>query len=108
MGITTATLRPTPPVAPSLQTSERLVHPPRTSPRSVLRQASGVIRLTEYAHGGGCACKLPPGELESLLAGLPGDGDDAAIVEAPDGTLLVATVDFFSPVVDDARDWGRI
>ncbi|MCU1374134.1 MAG: segregation protein [Actinomycetia bacterium] len=76
------------------------------------------VRLTEYAHGGGCACKLPPGELEALMAGLPGagptllvgpdSGDDAAIVEGPGGTLLVATVDFFSPVVDDAYDWGRI
>jgi selenide,water dikinase len=68
-----------------------------------------MIRLTEHSHGGGCACKLPPGELESLVAGLPGlDGDDAAVVEGPDGSLLVATVDFFSPVVDDAYDWGRI
>ncbi|MCU1381018.1 MAG: segregation protein [Acidimicrobiales bacterium] len=76
------------------------------------------IRLTEYSHGGGCACKLPPGELEALMAGFPGagpsllvgpeSGDDAAIVEGPGGTLLVATVDFFSPVVDDAYDWGRI
>jgi selenide,water dikinase len=68
-----------------------------------------MIRLTEHSHGGGCACKLPPGELESLVAGLPGlDGDDAAVVEGPGGSLLVATVDFFSPVVDDAYDWGRI
>jgi selenide,water dikinase len=77
-----------------------------------------MIRLTDYSHGGGCACKLPPGELEALMAGLPvagpslvvgpESGDDAAIVEGPGGALLVATVDFFSPVVDDAYDWGRI
>jgi selenide, water dikinase len=67
-----------------------------------------VERLTSYSTGGGCACKLPPGELEALLVGLPGDGDDAAITPGPGGSLLVSTADFFSPVVDDARDWGRI
>ena len=66
------------------------------------------MRLTEHARGGGCACKLPPGELEALLAGLPGDGDDAAVLDGPNGSRLVATVDFFTPVVDDAYDWGRI
>src|SRR5919202_6711041 len=80
-------------------------------------------RLTQYAHGGGCACKIPPGELEQMVAGLTGiggragmngnlivgldDGDDAAVVVTPNGTL-VATADFFTPVVDDAYDWGRI
>jgi len=68
-----------------------------------------MIRLTEHSSGGGCACKLPPGTLESLVAGLPIDpGDDAAVTEGPGGTLLLSTVDFFSPVVDDAYDWGRI
>ena len=77
-----------------------------------------MIRLTEHARGGGCACKLPPGELEALMAGLggadagllvgPAAGDDAAVVEGPGDSLLVSTVDFFTPVVDDARDWGRI
>jgi selenide,water dikinase len=77
------------------------------------------VRLTEYAHGGGCACKIPPGELESVVAGLVGeragdlivgldDGDDAAVVRIADGTAVVATADFFTPVVDDAYDWGRI
>ena len=42
-----------------------------------------------------------------LLVG-PEAGDDAAVVEGPDGSLLVSTVDFFGPVVDDAHDWGRI
>ena len=79
-------------------------------------------RLTSYAHGGGCACKIPPGELEAAVAGLVGrrpvdpvgellvgldDGDDAAVVRTPAG-LLVATTDFFTPVVDDPYDWGRI
>jgi selenide, water dikinase len=75
-------------------------------------------RLTGYAHGGGCACKIPPGELEEAVRGLTGqsgeqvlvgldDGDDAAAVLV--GNLAVlATADFFTPVVDDAYDWGRI
>ena len=80
-------------------------------------------RLTEYAHGGGCACKIPPGELEAtvgvLLAGRPAnpagelvvgldDGDDAAVVRVAGDTAIVATTDFFTPVVDDPYDWGRI
>src|SRR5690348_16902735 len=81
------------------------------------------MRLTQYAHGGGCACKIPPGELEAVVAGLVGDsppygpgellvglddGDDAAVVRVESGTAIVATADFFTPVVDDAYDWGRI
>jgi selenide,water dikinase len=80
-------------------------------------------RLTQYAHGGGCACKIPPGELEDvvrrlthaaprdpvgeLLVGLD-DGDDAAAVRIDGDIALIATTDFFTPVVDDAYDWGRI
>ncbi|RLK58119.1 selenide, water dikinase SelD [Actinokineospora cianjurensis] len=79
-------------------------------------------RLTRYAHGGGCACKIPPGELERVVAGLirtPADphgdllvgldtGDDAGVVGLGPDLALVATTDFFTPVVDDAYDWGRI
>src|SRR6201999_3 len=75
-------------------------------------------RLTGYAHGGGCACKIPPGELEEAVRGLVGqssdnvlvgldDGDDAAAVLVGD-VAIVCTADFFTPVVDDAYDWGRI
>lgn len=84
------------------------------------------VRLTRYAHGGGCACKIPPGELEDALAGLTAGplaaaagtrllvgletGDDAAVVLPPDtgGTAVLSTTDFFTPVVDDPYDWGRI
>jgi selenide, water dikinase len=81
------------------------------------------IRLTQFAHGGGCACKIPPGELESVVAGLTGpgpvdpaaelvvgldDGDDAAVVRIAGGQGLVLTTDFFTPVVDDAYTFGRI
>jgi selenide,water dikinase len=77
-------------------------------------------RLTQYAHGGGCACKIPPGELEMVVAGLIDtprpddlvigldDGDDAAVVRIEEGRAVVATADFFTPVVDDPYDWGRI
>ena len=77
------------------------------------------IRLTQFAHGGGCACKIPPGELEDIVAGLTGisspdllvgleNGDDAAAVRISGDTAVIATADFFTPVVDDAYDWGRI
>jgi selenide, water dikinase len=78
------------------------------------------IRLTQYASGGGCACKIPPGELEEAVARLlpagtqPGlligleHGDDAAVVRLRDGLAIVATADFFTPVVDDAYTFGRI
>jgi selenide, water dikinase len=81
------------------------------------------IRLTQYAHGGGCACKIPPGELEAVVAGLidakvtdPAgelivgldDGDDAAVVRIQHGLAVLATADFFTPVVDGPYDWGRI
>jgi selenide,water dikinase len=84
----------------------------------------GIKRLTEYAHGGGCACKIPPGELEQIVSGLAGaapvrdpfgellvgldGGDDAAAVRLDSGQAILVTTDFFTPVVDDAYDWGRI
>jgi selenide,water dikinase len=79
----------------------------------------GKTRLTRYAHGGGCACKIPPGELEEAVRGLVGqpghdilvgldDGDDAAAVLVREDLAVLSTADFFTPVVDDAYDWGRI
>lgn len=80
---------------------------------------TSTIRLTGFAQGGGCACKIPPGELEEVVASLAGqhddqvlvgleDGDDAAAVRLTDDTAVLSTADFFTPVVDDAYDWGRI
>jgi selenide,water dikinase len=78
------------------------------------------IRLTEFAHGGGCGCKLSPAVLRDLLAGTPMPGawprllvgtetaDDAAVWRLEDGTCMIATTDFFMPVVDDPYDFGRI
>jgi selenide,water dikinase len=81
------------------------------------------VRMTDYAHGGGCACKIPPGELEAAVAGLlgaqPSDaerdllvgldhGDDAAAVRIDGERAIVVTTDFFTPVLDDPYDWGRV
>jgi selenide,water dikinase len=68
-------------------------------------------RLTSLSHGGGCACKLPASELRALLAELPVTSDttdDAAVLELSDELALVSTADFFTPIVDDPYDFGRI
>ena len=77
-------------------------------------------RLTSFSHGAGCGCKLGPSDLASLLSSLDlpapaaevlvgtDTGDDAAVVRLPGGQALIATLDFFTPIVDDPYDWGRI
>jgi len=78
------------------------------------------IRLTEFSHGGGCGCKIAPAVLSEILhktqiRGLPADllvgtetSDDAAVYKLNDEQALVATTDFFTPIVDDPHDFGRI
>jgi selenide, water dikinase len=78
------------------------------------------IRLTEFSHGGGCGCKIAPAVLSEILAAAPIRGfpkellvgtetaDDAAVYKLNDTQALVATTDFFTPVVDDPYDFGRI
>jgi selenide,water dikinase len=78
------------------------------------------IRLTSLAHGGGCGCKLAPAVLREILDGMPvtasfanlmvgtETSDDAAVWRLNDDQALVATTDFFMPVVDDPFDFGRI
>src|ERR1700754_35977 len=78
------------------------------------------IRLSQLSHGGGCGCKLAPSVLQELLAGHPATnpykqllvgietGDDAAVWELENGTCVIATTDFFMPMVDDPHDFGRI
>jgi selenide,water dikinase len=78
------------------------------------------IRLTEFSHGGGCGCKIAPGILSEILAAAPKGAvfaellvgtetaDDAAVYKLNDTQALVATTDFFTPVVDDPYDFGRI
>ena len=77
-------------------------------------------RLTSLAHGGGCGCKIAPGVLRDILSGMPQTAafanlmvgtetsDDAAVWRLNDNQALVATTDFFMPVVDDPFDFGRI
>ncbi len=78
------------------------------------------IRLTSLAHGGGCGCKLAPSVLQNLLADQPAmsgfkqllvgteTADDAAVWQVDDNTCIIATTDFFMPMVDDPHDFGRI
>jgi selenide,water dikinase len=78
------------------------------------------IRLTQYSHGGGCGCKIAPSVLSEILSGLPQAGlfpdlmvglessDDAAVYRLNDTQAIIATTDFFMPIVDDAFDFGRI
>ena len=78
------------------------------------------VRLTSLAHGGGCGCKLAPAVLQDILKGMPATAafadllvgtdtsDDAAVWRLNDSQALVATTDFFMPVVDDPFDFGRI
>jgi selenide,water dikinase len=78
------------------------------------------IRLTEFSHGGGCGCKIAPAVLSELLAATPIRGlpkellvgtetsDDAAVYKLNETQALVATTDFFTPIVDDPYDFGRI
>lgn len=77
-------------------------------------------RLTSLAHGGGCGCKLAPAVLQDILHKMPTGtmwsnllvgtetSDDAAVYRLNDQQALIATTDFFMPIVDDAFDFGRI
>jgi len=78
------------------------------------------IRLTSLSHGGGCGCKIAPAVLTEILAKLPSGmldpallvgtetSDDAAVYKLNDEQAIVATTDFFMPIVDDPHDFGRI
>lgn len=78
------------------------------------------VRLTQFSHGGGCGCKIPPSVLAQLMAALPLNqafphllvgtetADDAAVYQINAEQAVVATTDFFMPIVDDPFDFGRI
>ena len=78
------------------------------------------VRLSSMAHGGGCGCKLSPAVLSTLLSNMDvtpsfkqllvgtETGDDAAVWQVDERTCLISTTDFFMPMVDDPRDFGRI
>jgi len=78
------------------------------------------VKLTQFSHGGGCGCKIAPGVLEQILAkSAPGlipkallvgieTADDAAVYQINEHQAIVATTDFFMPIVDDPFDFGAI
>ena len=82
--------------------------------------STDAVRLTSLAHGGGCGCKIAPGVLSELLSAMPAmqgysnllvgtdTADDAAVYQLNDEQALIATTDFFMPIVDDPYDFGRI
>ncbi|NEX64071.1 selenide, water dikinase SelD [Noviherbaspirillum galbum] len=82
--------------------------------------SSSDIKLTSFSHGGGCGCKIAPGVLADILKGAKGfpvpdellvgieTADDAAVYKLNDEQALIATTDFFMPIVDDPFDFGRI
>jgi cysteine desulfurase len=82
-------------------------------------EGGGAVRLTQYTHGLGCACKLRPQLLEKILQSMPvpsdrnilvgaDTADDAAVYRLDDNTAIVQTVDFFTPIVDDPFQFGSI
>src|ERR1700690_3429071 len=92
----------------------------QTTPPSTQPMTKPAPRLTTLAHGGGCGCKLAPSVLQQLLADQPATapfaqllvgtetGDDAAVWQIDERLCVIATTDFFMPMVDDPRDFGRI
>jgi selenide, water dikinase len=84
--------------------------------------ATEPVRLTRFSHGAGCACKLSPDDLRTVLGLVRGSdsptdpdllvgldtADDAAVYRLRDDLAVVVTTDFFTPIVDDPYDWGRI
>lgn len=78
------------------------------------------VKLTEFSHGGGCGCKISPAVLSEILATMPTraifpdllvgieSSDDAAVYRLNAEQAIVATTDFFMPIVDDPFDFGRI
>jgi cysteine desulfurase len=90
----------------------------RVAPLAAPQDDSSVL-LTRFTHGLGCACKIQPQVLEAVLQKLPRPeraevlvgtetADDACAWRLPDGTVLIQTVDFFTPIVDDPRLFGAI
>src|SRR5215475_8880560 len=93
---------------------------PARSPPSMNAPDRSALRLTEFSHGGGCGCKVAPSVLQQILGrAAPGlvpkellvgieTADDAAVYQVGERQAIVATTDFFTPIVDDPFDFGAI
>ena len=97
----------------------RKLMPDKKNPGQKVSAAGKEIKLTHYTHGLGCACKIEPQHLEAVLKKLPAvfnknvlvgteTSDDAAVYKINDNQAVVQTLDFFTPIVDDAYDFGAI
>ena len=92
----------------------------RTIEKAMTSKSEPPVRLTSFSHGGGCGCKIAPGVLSEILKKSTGfpvppalmvgieTADDAAVYKLNDNQALIATTDFFMPIVDDPFDFGRI
>ncbi|MCM8595058.1 selenide, water dikinase SelD [Accumulibacter sp.] len=92
----------------------------RTEPPASAATSGGPVKLTQFSHGGGCGCKIAPAMLQQILTSTPAalvprqllvgteTSDDAAVYQLNGDQALVATTDFFMPIVDDAFDFGAI
>src|SRR3954471_13849170 len=97
----------------------RIEHAPTQEP-TMTTSSDQKIKLTSFSHGGGCGCKIAPGVLAEILKNSSGfpvpkelmvgieTADDAAVYKLNDDQALIATTDFFMPIVDDPYDFGRI
>ncbi len=104
-----------------LLVAEFVVFPNQSEARVTLPSGtSDIVRLTSFSHGGGCGCKIAPGLLADILRTTGGytippqllvgieTGDDAAVYQIDDNLAIVATTDFFMPIVDDPFDFGQL
>src|SRR5690606_33147971 len=110
------------PPSPGRAPATRMTHPRAAGDTGPMTDSPETAkpRLTSLSHGGGCGCKIAPGVLAGLLKraapaqAWPGlmigtdTADDAAVYRLNDEQALIATTDFFMPIVDDPYDFGRI
>jgi selenium donor protein len=100
-------------------TTVRALMPASDDESGVAAKEIGRVKLTQYTHGLGCACKIQPQQLEKILASLPyredsrvlvgtETSDDATVFKVTDEFAIVQSLDFFTPIVDDPYDFGAI
>jgi cysteine desulfurase NifS/selenium donor protein len=106
-------------VAEEIITTVKTLMPKEAGQEKILQQKTDEVKLTHYTHGLGCACKIQPQHLESVLQKLQPffdpnvlvgteTSDDATVYRLTEDLALVQTLDFFTPIVDDPYDFGAI